>query len=294
MGGSALAGLITQKWLDLPVPMEIVRDYTLPAYVSDATLFIASSYSGNTEETLHALVEAEAKGANIIIIASDGELTKFAQDKGYPTLKLPVGYQPRYATLFTLKALAKIFDSYNLSNKATDLLVSRQEFIDQTAAKLRPDVPTKENKAKQIALELVGKSIVVYSGPLLYPVAYKWKINFNEDAKHLAWVNQYPEFNHNEFLGWTKQPVDKPYAVIDLRSNLDIEHIRKRFELTEKLLSGLRPSPIVVSAEGSNLLDQLLWTLVLGDFVSLYLALLNGINPTPVDMIEEFKHELAE
>jgi glucose/mannose-6-phosphate isomerase len=94
-------------------------------------------------------------------------------------------------------------------------------------------------------------------------------------------------------MGWTKQPVDKPYAVIELRSNLEHERVQKRFEVTEQLLSGMRPAPIVVKPEGESLLEQLLWVVALGDFVTLYVALLNGLNPAPVDLIEKFKKELG-
>jgi glucose/mannose-6-phosphate isomerase len=126
----------------------------------------------------------------------------------------------------------------------------------------------------------------------MFPAAYKWKISFNENAKQVAWTGQYPEFNHNEFIGWSKQPVDKPYAVIDLRSKLEHKRIQKRFEVSERLLSGMRPSPIVVNAEGSTVLEHLLWTVALGDFVTLYTALLNGVNPAPVDLVETFKKSL--
>jgi len=140
---------------------------------------------------------------------------------------------------------------------------------------------------------MIGLSPVIYAGPLLSPVAYKWKISINENAKNVAWWNEFPEFNHNEFLGWSSHPVDKPYSVIDLRSSFEHERITKRMELTAKLLSGRRPAPMIVHAEGDSLLEQLLYTMVLGDFVSIYMALLNGINPTPVELIEKFKIELA-
>jgi len=139
---------------------------------------------------------------------------------------------------------------------------------------------------------VVGKSAVIYGGPKMFPAAYKWKISFNENAKHIAWVNQIPEFNHNEFIGWSKQPVDKPYAVIDLRSNLEHERVQKRFEVTARLLSGMRPEPHVVQAEGETLLEQLLWMAVYGDFVTLYLAILHGLDPAPVDLVEKFKTEM--
>jgi glucose/mannose-6-phosphate isomerase len=155
-------------------------------------------------------------------------------------------------------------------------------------------VPAAQNPTKQLALELMGKSVVVYAGPKLHPAAMKFKIGTNENAKQVAWWNQLPEFNHNEFIGWSKQPVDKPYAVVDLRSNLEHPRIQKRFEVTARLLSGMRPEPHVVQAEGQTVLEQLLWAVVFGDFTTLYLAILNGINPAPVDLVESFKKALDE
>lgn len=135
---------------------------------------------------------------------------------------------------------------------------------------------------------------MIYAGPKLFPAAYKWKISFNENAKQLAWVNQYPEFNHNEFIGWTKQPIDKPYLVIELRSQFELERIQKRFSLSDQLLSGLWPQPQIIQVQGANLIEQLLWTISFGDFVTLYAALLNGLNPAPVELVEKLKKRLAD
>lgn len=143
-------------------------------------------------------------------------------------------------------------------------------------------------------MELVGNSVVIYSGPKMYPAAYKWKININENSKNIAWCNQLPEFNHNEFQGWISHPIEKPYKVVDIRSGLEHPRVQARFEITEKLLSGKRPHPEVVVPSGDSVLKQLLWSIQLGDFVSLYLALLNGLNPTPVDLIEKLKVELQK
>ena len=178
--------------------------------------------------------------------------------------------------------------------KVLDELKNTAEFVKQQSAGWAPDVAVKQNQAKQIALELVGRSVVVYGGPKMFPAAYKWKININENAKNVAWASQYPEFSHNEFIGWTSHPQDKPYAIVDLRSDLEHSQVQKRFEITERMLSGRRPSPIVVDVAGKNVLQQLLWAVMLGDFVSLYMALLNGLNPTPVDIIEKMKAELSK
>lgn len=294
MGGSALAAQLACTWPGFSVPFIISRDYSIPGFTSDQTLFIASSYSGNTEETLEALQQAEAVGAKIVVIAAGGKLAEIAQEKNYPLALLPQVTQPRYAVLYGFKALVSILQSFNLVDPSyvSNELQSAVETLKAATTEWRPDVATEHNYAKQLALDIVGKSVVVYGGPLTYPAAYKWKISFNENAKNIAWVNQYPEFNHNEFLGWTSHPLDKPYAVIDLRSNFEHAQVQKRFVVSERLLSGRRPAPLVVNAVGSTLLDQLLWLVALGDFVSLYVALLNGLNPTPVDLIEKFKKEL--
>lgn len=296
MGGSALAASIAKSWPGLKVPFEIVRGYDIPDYTGPGTLFIASSYSGNTEETIEAFQKAKDLTKNLVCITTGGKLADDAVAAGAQTVTLPKVGQPRYAALASLSALVQILASAGLcrENDAVKKLASQTDFLKTAITDWLPTVPAKENPAKQLAQELMGKSVVIYAGPKLSPAAYKWKISFNENAKNVAWCNQLPEFNHNEFLGWTSHPVDKPYAVVDLRSNLEHPRVRKRFEVSERLLSGKRPAPHVVTAEGKTLPEQLLWAIAYGDFVSLYLALLNGLNPTPVDLIEKFKQSLDD
>ncbi len=294
MGGSALAATLLHTWPGLNLPFEIVRDYELPAYVGPQTLFIASSYSGNTEEALSALDAAEAKGAQIVVIAAGGKLQERASAAGYPFYQIPEGFQPRMAVFYNFAALIQLFEATGMiAEKSVDKLNQAADWLGTRSNSLLADVPVARNPAKQIAQELMGSSVVVYAGPKLFPAAYKWKINFNENSKTIAWCNAIPEFNHNEFLGWTSHPVDKPYKVIDLRSSLEHVRVLKRFEITERLLSGKRPAPEIVQAEGDDILEHLLWTIQLGDFVSLYLALLNGLNPTPVELIEKLKIALT-
>lgn len=294
MGGSALAATIVQSWPGTLVPFEIVRNYSIPSYVTSKTLFVASSYSGNTEETLAALAEAEAQKAVIVVIAAGGALAKIAADKKYPFFQIPEDLQPRMAVFYNLAALVQLFEEVDVVAKGSAAqLRSAAKWVSTQIDSWLPEVPASKNEAKQIAQELMGKSVVIYGSPAFFPAAYKWKINCNENAKNIAWCNVIPEFNHNEFLGWTSHPVQKPYAVVDLRSSLDHPQIQKRFIASAKLLSGKRPDPIVVEAQGQTLVGQLLWTIYLGDFVSLYLALLNGLNPTPVDLIEKLKKELS-
>lgn len=294
MGGSALAALVSQSWPGYKLPFEIMRDYEIPGFVSSKTLFIASSYSGNTEETVEALGKAEQAGANIVVIAAGGKLAEIAKQKHYPLAEIPGGMQPRYAMLYNFKAIITILEQAGLVNEtdAAKTLHEAGDFIKESVAAWRADVKTDQNIAKQLALEVSGATPVIYAGPKFFPAAYKWKISFNENAKNVAWCNQFPEFNHNEFLGWTSHPVDKPYKIIQLTSNLEHPRTQKRFEVTNKLLSGRWPQPHIVEAKGDTLLEQMLYLVALGDFVSIYLALLNGLNPTPVDLIEKFKTEL--
>ncbi len=296
MGGSALAAEVLRVWPGLREPFEIARGYDIPPYVDANTLFIASSYSGNTEETLSALDQAATRGAQIVVVAAGGTLQEVAAAKKYPFVLIPHAEQPRYAALDNLRAGLNILAKAGLI-KREDVLLELEKvvpFLQTSVQKWRAEVPTTQNPAKQLAQELMGKSVVVYAGPKLWPAAYKWKISCNENAKQVAWAGQLPEFNHNEFLGWSKQPQQKPYAVVDLRSTLEHPRVQKRFDVTARLLSGMRPEPHIVQAEGETLLQHILWTIVFGDFVTLYLGLLNGLNPAPVDLVEKFKKTMDE
>ena len=293
MGGSAFPGVFLNVWPGLAVPFEIVRNYAVPAYVDEHTLFISSSYSGNTEETLSALAEAEQKKAQIVVISAGGTLAEQARDKQYPLYTIPGGIQPRMCSFYFLAAFVQLLEPLGLVAEGSGKeLKAAGEWLKNQIADWKPEVPTAKNPAKKLALELIGKSVVVYGGPKLFPAANKFKICLNENAKTVAWVNQYPEFNHNEFIGWSSHPVDKPYAVVEIRSDLENERVQKRFTVSERLLSGLRPSPEVITPQGDTVLKQLLWTANFADFTSLYVALLNGLNPTPVDLVERLKKEL--
>lgn len=293
MGGSAFPGIFLKTWPGVNVPFEVVRDYELPAYVGPNTLFISSSYSGNTEETLAALAAAETRGAKIVVIAAGGKLADLARAAEYPLYTIPGGIQPRMCAFYFWSAMVQLLEPLGLvpGGSAAEMKNAGEWLKGQVGA-WRPDVPTAQNPAKQLAQELMGQSLVVYSGPKLLPAATKWKICTNENAKNVAWFNSFPEYNHNEFIGWAGHPVDKPYAVVEIRSSLEHERVQKRFEISDRLLSGKRPSPHVVVPVGSTVLQQIIWTSNFADFVSLYLALLNGIDPTPVELVEKLKVEL--
>lgn len=297
MGGSALSALLVKSWLEdvLPVSFEVVRSYTLPAYVTSSTLVIVSSCSGNTEETLSCLDDATDKGAQLAVLASGGVLLERANTREIARVVLPdrSQYEPRMTTLAQMRALTKLLAHFGVIDQTQyEQIGALSEWLQQESAEWLSDVTTDRNIAKQLALFAVGKTPVFYTGHLMAPVAYKWKISWNENAKNVAFWNELPEFNHNEFMGWASHPVEKPFAVFDLMSEFEHERIQRRFEVSDRLLSGRRPKSHVVRLQGETPLAQMLWGCVLADFVSIYVAVLNGVDPTPVDLIEKFKKEL--
>lgn len=296
MGGSALAALLAKSWLkdELNIPFEVVRTYDLPEYVHENTLVIASSYSGNTEETLSCLAQAKLQGAQTAIIAAGGALIDEAEISGIAHVALPNSLQPRMAVIYNLRALIALLINFEIIEpEKLDEITTTADWLGDESAKWDFAVPVNQNYAKQLALLAVGKTPVFYGGALTAPVAYKWKISWNENAKNVSFWNQYPEFNHNEFIGWTSHPIEKPFAIFDLVSDLDHPQILKRFEVSDRLLSGMRPKATVVHLAGESAIAQLLWGSILADFVSIYVAILNGVDPTPVALIEKLKHELA-
>lgn len=297
MGGSALAALIVKALLvkELSIPFDIVRGYDLPGYVNKNTLVIASSYSGNTEETLSALDQAEKKGAQVGILASGGKLIDIASNFDIAHVPLPAGAQPRMAMIYNLRGLLALLETFGVTDsKWLDELESLSDWLKEETLKWTPDVPTEQNYAKQLALEGIGKSPIFYGSPLTAPLAYKWKISWNETAKNIAFWNEFPEFNHNEFMGWVSHPVEKPFAVFDFKSSFDKPRVLQRFELTDRLLSGKRPHAYTIELNGDSLFAQLVWGSILADFTSAYAAVLNNVDPTPVVLIEKLKKELAE
>ncbi len=297
MGGSALAAVLAKAWLknELTIPLEVVRTYDLPAYVDEHTLVIASSYSGNTEETLSGLEEAIQRKAQIAIIASGGKLKTAAEEKAIAHVALPDSLQPRMAVIYNLRALLALFAHFGVtSTEKFDEIAKAATWLHEETRQWETSVSVAKNEAKQLALLTVGKTPVFYAGSLMFPVAYKWKISWNENAKNVAFCNELPEFNHNEFIGWSSHPVNKPFVILDLVSNLEHPRILKRFEITDRLLSGKRPKANTIKLKGDTAIKQYLWASILADFTSIYVAILNGVDPTPVDLVEKLKHELAK
>ncbi|HRK40607.1 MAG TPA: bifunctional phosphoglucose/phosphomannose isomerase [Candidatus Saccharibacteria bacterium] len=294
MGGSALAADMAKDWLELAIPFEVVKGYDLPAYVDSSTLVVASSFSGNTEETLSALAQAQEKGAHVVAIAKGGKLLDAAKAANLPYIQMVWEHQPRMGMFMNLNALIRLLVSYRVvAEERISELAVLAPWLEAETKQWVSEVPGESNLAKQLASWCAGKVPMIYSGSHIKSVAYKWKISFNENSKNVAFWNEIPEFNHNEFIGWASHPVEKPFAVIDLRSSFDHPRIVKRFETSDRLLSGLRPAAKTIELRGDSRLAQMLWGAILADFVSVYLGILNGVDPMKVELVERFKVELG-
>ena len=296
MGGSALSAAFVKTWLksELLIPFEIVRTYDLSASIDKNTLVIASSYSGNTEETVSCLVEAQEKGAQIAIIASGGKLLEIANSDQIAHIILPIGHQPRMAMITMICSTIAILENFDVLAKGKLKEIAQSYcWLKEEINKWAGDVPTVDNYAKKLALHAVGKTAVFFSGTFTYPAAFKFKVCFNETSKNTAFLCEFPEFNHNEFLGWTSHPIEKPFAIFDVISGFEHPQILKRFEISNKLLSGKRPRSHTIKLAGETKIEQLLWGSILADFVSIYLAVLNGVDPMSVELIERLKKELV-
>lgn len=294
MGGSALVAELARTWPRLSVPYVVNKDYGLPDFAGPDTLVVAASYSGNTEETRESLEHARKAGTQIVVITHGGVMLENAEKQGAVVAQIPQCPQPRAAVFYMYRALVEIFVGANLVPKSTIAeLEELAEPLHKTTQQWRAAIPEKENEAKQLAQEMAGKTPIIYAGPLMFPAAYKWKIDVNENAKNTAWAGALPEYSHNEFLGWSSHPVQKPFAVVDLLSSFEHPRVQKRFTVGEQLLSGMRPAAINVEARGASALEHMLYLVLLGDMSATYLGILNNVNPTPVALVEKFKKELG-
>lgn len=294
MGGSAIAGNLLLNWPRPTLPVVVSRSYDLPAFVTNQTLCIISSYSGETEEALSALAQAQERGCRIAVITDGGQLKAAAEANDYPFARVPAGIQPRLAVWYMYRALLEIMQSIGaVGSDSIEQLEAASHQIESATEAWRADTPSSQNYAKQLAMDIAGKTAVIYAGSAFSTAAYKWKINCNENAKNVAFWNVLPEANHNEFLGWTSHPVEKPFTVIELLSSFDHPQVQKRFSAMNSALSGRMPHPIAINAVGDSHLAQLLWVILLGDFASIYLAIVNNVDPTQVDGLEKFKKAIA-
>lgn len=297
MGGSAIGGDLVAALVryECPVPVYVCRDYRIPRWVGPDTLAIGSSYSGNTEETLSAFRDALSAGAKGVAVTTGGKLGKLAQDEGLPLWVINYSGQPRAVLGYSFLYLLRLLEKAELVGDKTSELEKALRLIEGLQEQIGPSVPVKDNPAKGMAAEIHGHIPVVYGAGYLAPVARRWKGQFNENAKDWGFFEELPELNHNAVMGYPNPPALKEkLMVILLASSLEHERHGHRFVITREILEREGVPYRWLEPPGQVPLEQVLWSIHFGDFVSYYLALLNGADPTPVDVISYLKKRLAE
>lgn len=297
MGGSAIGGDMVRSLLQdsLLCPMQVCRNYNLPEFAGPDTLVIGSSYSGNTEETLSAFGQAVKKGCRLLVLTTGGKIGEIAREHKIPTAILPKGYQPRAALGFSFVPLMLLFEKIGLSEYAKSDFLALADFLSKNGAVFNDDADAEDNPAKQIAQRLYGRIPIIYSGPELTDmIGIRIKGQICENAKMLAFANQFPEFNHNELVGWKlKDAFRDSLRVMIIRNSEDHPRVAARMDIVTGLLEKQKVDVITITSKGKNRLERMFSLVQLGDFISYYLALLNKVDPTPVEPIENLKEALA-
>lgn len=297
MGGSGIAGdLVTGAWRErLRFPTAVLRDYYVPGWVGENTLVILSSYSGETEETLTIASQATERNAPCVAITSGGKLGTFYRDMGVPVIDLPPGLQPRAAILELLVPLVVVLGRLGVIASPDDELDDTRAVISAAVAALGPQVPTDQNLAKQVALGLHGSVPVIWGAESTAPIAQRWKCQINENAELPAYWAALPEADHNEICAYTgESQVAAQTQLVMLRDPHHHRQTERRFDLTRDLAAPALGGVIELAADGATTLGRTLDLVMLGDYVSLYMAIARGVDPGPVDMIGRLKLRLAE
>ena len=297
MGGSAIGGELLQGWLrdELSIPIQVCRDYTLPAYVNKDTLVFVNSYSGNTEETLTAFLTAIQRKCKVLAITSGGQLEAFCKKLQVPHVIVPSGLQPRVAIPYMFFPLPILMEKLRILSNIDDELEETIHILETVAKANAPDIPTKDNRAKQLATTIMGTIPVIYGFRQYISVAHRLKAQFNENSKVPSKSDSFPELNHNETVGYdAPEALTKIQSIILIRDTQEPPEIRNRIETTTALVFKRAKTVIEIETKGKRKLAKMFSVLCTGDFASVYLAILQNKDPTPVKIIVKVKSELSK
>ncbi len=297
MGGSAIGGDLVKSLVleEAKIPVIVHRDYGLPAFVNEKTLLIASSYSGNTEETLSGFEPALKTKAKKIAVTTGGKLRQMAEASHVPVFKIEYKAQPRAALGFSFIPILGVMQKLGLIGDKTRDVNETVQVLERLATRLDEKSPLSANPAKQIAQRLSGCLPVIYGAGIAAEAAHRWKTQLNENSKAWAFYEVFPELNHNATVGFPL-PVDvvKKIRVILLRSPLFNARVKLRYEVTCELLTQAGVAYEFVDGEGQSPLAQMVSLVSIGDYVSYYLAILYKVDPSPVKVISYLKDRLAQ
>lgn len=298
MGGSAIAGDIVSSLVSSKA-VYVNRDYKLPAWVGNTTmvaketLFFALSYSGDTEETLSAIKEAAQRGLKIICITSGGKLKEIAESSGYPLYLIPSGYQPRAALPYLLVPLLKSLEEIGIISGIKDGVDESATLLRKLTEEYGIAKPLRSNLVKQLAKKLLWKIPIIFGTSTTQAAGLRLKTQFSENSKVTALFNVFPELNHNEIVNLSVlKRGEHNFSALFLRDERDSERIKKRIEITKSLIGSQLGGVNEIWSNGKSSLARILSLIYFGDFLSVYLAILRGIDPTPVQVITRLKKEL--
>ncbi|UCB43258.1 MAG: bifunctional phosphoglucose/phosphomannose isomerase [Dehalococcoidales bacterium] len=296
MGGSAIGGDLVSSLVapEAKLPIIVYRGYDLPAFVDDKTLVIASSYSGNTEETLSTFNQALETGAKKLVITTGGKLKSMADEKGIAVLTFTYRSQPRAALAFSFLPVLCFLQKLRVVGDKSAEVDEALEILQKLSVRIDENQPASKNPARQLAEKLHGHLPVIYGAGLLSEVAHRWKTQINENSKAWAFHEVFPELNHNAVVGYQFPPeLAEKILVVLLRSSLLARPIQLRYEVTCQLLERAGVGYEFVDGEGRAPLSQMLSLVLFGDYVSYYLAILHRIDPSPVEAINYLKEQIS-
>ncbi len=296
MGGSAIGGELLKDWAQdkAQVPIEVCRAYALPAYANKKSLVLIASYSGETEETLSAFLDAVKRRCMVFCVSSGGSLLEFAEKLGVPYLRVPSGFPPRAALPYLFVPLLKSLEKTGIVSGVSEELSEAIALLARIGGENAPKKPVKGNFTKTLALGINGSVPVVYGFGVYRSVAQRFKQQFNENSKVPSKWEFFSELNHNEIVGWEKMgKLAKCFSTIFIRDKNEPDDVRSRIEMTKDLLpSGSNMFEVWV--QGKSALARMLSTVCIGDFTSVYLAILRNVDPTPVETINLLKEKLLQ
>lgn len=297
MGGSAIGGDLLKDWVrnKSKIPIEVNREYQLPAYAGKKTLVLITSYSGDTEESLGAFLDALKRKCMIFCVSSGGVLLENAERLNVPFLRVPGSMPPRAALPYLVVPLLIIMEKIGLVSGATEELKEAIILLEKISRDNSPEKPAEKNFAKTLALNIGQTVPVVYGFGFYRSVAIRYKQQFNENSKIPAKWEIFSELNHNETVGWEKAgELAKCFTAILIRDKEEPIEIQSRINITKELMDkeGLRS--FEVSVQGKSPLARMISTILVGDFTSIYLAFLRGVDPTPVKTINYLKDTLNQ
>ena len=297
MGGSAIGGELLKDFTrgTAQVPIEISREYHLPAYAGKKSLVILASYSGDTEETLSSFLDALNHKCMVFCVSSGGNLIKYAKKLNVPYLQVQGEMPPRAAMPHMFMPLLKCMEKFNIAPKVSDDFSEATKVLQKVSSENAPNKPASESVAKTLALNLFDPTPVVYGFGIYRGVALRFKQQFNENAKVPAKWETFSELNHNETMGWeSAKELAKCFAVVFIRDKVEPVEIRSRIETTKTLMQPTMSKMFEVWAQGKSNLAKMLSTILVGDFTSVYLAMLRKVDPTPVKTVDAMKEKIEQ